>query len=354
MLSTPGRFPILTTLAVVAGCVRSDGPAPPDPLFLRPESPTPTPDTAATLPPTPPTPTAPTGDTGTLPTFDCSKIPELPDEAVQLKAPRGYNDLVFDADGAMIGSDTNVLIRATSADDAEVYATGIGTIYKMGVLPNGDIVAARSAGAGADIVRIDATGGSAPLGTGMLAYGLAVGSDGLVYAATNYTANGEAIVRIDPDTGEWEILVDAGAFPPRAIAFGRGEERLYWGTLSGGDVYGIDLDENLDPVGDPELVTTVPEGWHDTLEVDACGNLYVGTFFGAQIYRVETDGTGSVLLSWNTEQYGHGFEWGRAEGGWNDHAIYLTHPYIGSRVSEVDIGVPSAQWPGVVIGGGSL
>jgi hypothetical protein len=34
-------------------------------------------------------------------------------------------------------------------------------------------------------------------------------------------------------------------------------------------------------------------------------------------------------------------------GGWRHDAIYVTQPYNGNTVVEVDIGVPSRDWPGV-------
>lgn len=320
-----------------------------------PSIPVPTVDTAPE--PVPTGSTGTTGDTATAPpsAFDCASIPAVPSSVTALDAPRGYNDLVFDLDGAMIGSDQSSLVRATGATEAAVYAPTVGMVYKMGRLPGGDVVAARSAGAGGGIARVTPKGGVTLLGTGILGYGLAVGSDGQIYTATNYTASGDAIVRVDPDSGAWEIVVEAAAFPPRAIAFSRDFSRLYWGTLNGGGVYAIDLDAYLDPVGPAELVATLPEDWHDTLEVDACGNLYVGSVFGTQIFRVRTDGTIEVFIDWASfDDYGHGFEWGDAAGGWNEQAIYVTHPYVGSRVSEFVIGVPGAQWTGDVIGGATL
>ena len=60
------------------------------------------------------------------------------------------------------------------------------------------------------------------------------------------------------------------------------------------------------------------------------------------------------LIDWDFNSYGHGLEWGEPAGGWDDQTIYVTHPYIGSRVDAYFIGVPSAQWPGTVIGGATL
>jgi hypothetical protein len=88
--------------------------------------------------------------------------------------------------------------------------------------------------------------------------------------------------------------------------------------------------------------------------VDACGNIYVESFYGWKIYRIHADLSVTVLMSWSFDDYGHGFEWGVAEGGWDEQAIYITHPYIGERVEEVVMGVPGRAWPGTVIGGTTL
>ncbi len=293
-------------------------------------------------------------DTLPLPEFDCSTMPAMPAAAVNLEAPRGYNDLVFDSFGAMIGSDENVFWSATGADAATVYAAQIGMVYKMGILPGGDVVAARSAGQGGGVIRVDPAGGTTVLAPGLHGYGLAVGSDGQVYLGTNYTGGAEAIIRIDPDTGDAEQIVDCSNFPARAIAFNRDYSRLYFGTLNGGGVYGIDMDANLDPVGLPVRIRDVPDSWHDTLEVDACGQIYVGSVFSSSIFRINMDMTVTEIIDWNFNSYGHGFDWGGGVGDWDEMTIYVTHPYIGSRVDAFYLGVPSAQWEGTVIGGVTL
>jgi sugar lactone lactonase YvrE len=294
------------------------------------------------------------GDTGKVvetgvftPTFDCGTIPEPPFTATRLNAPRGYNDLVFDADGAMIGSDNNSLIKATSPDDSEVFAPSIGRIYKMGYLPSGDIVATTS---DRSIISITPDGTRSVLVGDFNGYGIAVGSDGMIYAGTNYNSPKPEIIRVDPASGKKTQLIDATDFAPRGLEFSHDYSTLYFGTTNNGHVYRVPLDKKLNPTDDPELLITMPTSWHDTVEVDACGNLYIGTFFGHQIYRVNTDLSVTQILAWNFDNYGHGFEWGSAVGGWDDHSIYVTHPYVGTWVDQIELGVPGRQWSGEVIG----
>jgi len=295
-------------------------------------------------------------DTNTviLEDFDCATIPEFPAAAVNLNAPRGYNDIVFDTNGAMIGSDEDQFWSATDADTATIYATGIGLVYKMGMLPTGEVVAARSNGEGGGVILVDPNGGKTVHAPGLNGYGLAIGNDGMIYLGTNYTGGAEAIIRIDPVTGDATQIVDCSDFPARAIAFNRDYSRLYFGTLSGNGVYGVDMDANLDPVGLPQLIRNVPDAWHDTLEVDACGQIYVGSVFSSSIFRINMDMSVTEIIDWNFNSYGHGFEWGNGIGPWEEQTIYVTHPYIGSRVDAFDLGVPGAHWVGNPIGGVTL
>ena len=316
-------------------------------------------DTGRAEPTTSPS-SAATGDSTPLDTasqlepFDCATVPFEAGPEVLLEAPRGYNDVVFTDDGTMVGSDTEALVRASSATTSELFVPGVGLVYKLDRLEGGDIVMSLGASAGGGVLRVTPSGGSTLLASGLLGHGMAVGPDGSVFLATNYTAGIDAIFQIDPDTGDAEMVIDASIAPPRDIAIHPDGTRLYWGTLDGGDVWAVDLDASGRPVLPAVRVAQVPNGWHDTVEVDACGNLYVGSVFASAIFRVRTTGEVQTLLDWSFDNYGHGLEWGDAQGGWNDRAIYVTHPYIGSRVTEVVVGVPGPDYRGPVLPEGKL
>ena len=298
--------------------------------------------------------TAVTADTAPpRPTFDCRQVPEQPGVEVMLDGPRGYNDVVFLDDGDLVGSDESALLRSATAADREVFVPGVGQIYKLDCLPDGDLVMSRSESAGGGVLRVTPDGGQTVLAAGLLGHGMAVGPHGAIWLATNYTAGAEAIFRIDPATGDAELMVDATFAPPRDIAFHPDGTRLYWGTLNGGEIWGVTLDASGAPLPDAQLVATVPEGWHDTVEVDACGNLYVGSVFESAIYRVFTDGRLQLLADWSFDDYGHGLAWGEG-GAWDEQTIYVAHPYVGSRVSELFLGVPGPRWDGEVTHSGRL
>ncbi|RME28042.1 MAG: hypothetical protein D6798_03330 [Deltaproteobacteria bacterium] len=225
-------------------------------------------------------------------------------------------------------------------------------MYKLGRLPDGDLVATTAT---SGLVRIAPSGSISTVVPGLRAYGLAVHPSGAVFAATNYTAGTDGIVRIDPATGDWELVEPLPA-TPRDIAFGPGFGTLYIGTTDGGAVLALRLDAQGEPTGPAAHLLDVPAAWHDTVEVDACGNLYVGSVFSTSIFRVRAaDGSVQEVLDWPpgfNGPYGHGLQWG--EGPWSDRSIFVAHPYVGSRVTEWAIGVPGARWPGTALGAAEL
>jgi hypothetical protein len=340
-------------LSVLMGCSEESGPKEKD-STTAPGSGTPTPGlTSSSIPPTG-TGTTTSTATETV-TFDCSTMPDMPLAEIPLDAPRGYNDLVFDLNGEMIGHDssTDVFMRATDEYTAVVHATENSTVYKMGMLSTGDFVANTN---NAGLILVTPAGAVSTLNQNVSGYGLAIFPDDSIYVATNYTVGADSIVRVDPVTGDYEILEELPV-TPRAIAFSRDFDVLYIGTTDNGLVYRLPLDANGDPTESASLLVNVPAAWHDTLEVDACGNVYVGSVFSASIFRVNADLSVDEVLAWGGGfggPYGHGLEWGDAKGGWNEMSAYVTQPYIGSRVTEYDLGVPGQAWPGTVIGGTTL
>ena len=96
------------------------------------------------------------------------------------------------------------------------------------------------------------------------------------------------------------------------------------------------------------FATGVGDGqYHDTLGVDICGYLWVANYWDSTLYRISP--SGDVLDYWeapgNGNTYGHGLVWGTGSDGWDDHMIYLPQPYNNYNVIEVNIGVPSKDWP---------
>lgn len=278
----------------------------------------------------------------------CDDVPTFNSGDTTLTGARGYHGLAFDAeDETIIGFDGSSLIKSTYAGSRSVFLPGLSGIQQMDRLPDGDLVLGDSSNG--RLLRVTDSGGSATISSGVgSVYGVAVGPDGKVWVA-----NGSAILRVDPDTGVAETIVTVAGWSAHSLNFNLDSTRLYIGSIgSGGNVYYVDLDEDLNAASEVFVFASgVGGGYHDGLEVDACGNLYVADYTTRGFYRVEPDGTVTTFSDIVSELYGHGAVWGNGVGGWRDDAIYQPQPYNGNTVREVVIGFGSADkvrtWNGV-------
>jgi hypothetical protein len=287
-------------------------------------------------------------DTGP-PAFDCSAVPDLPLEITQMDGHTAWHDVAFTADGYMVGWDWSALLKMSYAGDVELLAPTVGELEGMDFLSNGDLIAADSAMG--RLLRITEAGSVMNLSTGFsgegnaIPYGVLVGPDGMVYAA-----GGPYVHRVDPQSGDRETLVELAGRDLRAVHFSLDFDLMYIAarTISG-DVYAVELDDDLEPTGEPFVFTTGvgedgSEAWHDGLGVDVCGNLYVPEFTANNLYRVSPEGDVELIVDWDHDRYGHNVKWGSGVGGWKDQSIYLPQPYNGRTVVEVDLGVPGHGW----------
>jgi hypothetical protein len=102
--------------------------------------------------------------------------------------------------------------------------------------------------AGDGIIRINPEDGKDTIAAGLYAYGVIVGPDGMVYVG----GTGPAVLKLDPESGDWDEFVELpGGTTSRTIDFSPDYSKMYLGVLSGGVVYAVDLDESLEPLGDP-------------------------------------------------------------------------------------------------------
>lgn len=251
---------------------------------------------------------------------------------------RGYHGLAFDAsDGTVIGTDGGSLVKSTYGGSRSVFVPGIGSLQQMDWLPDGDLVAASTA-----LLRINSAGGSDTLSAAVAGvYGVTVGPDGNVYVASS-----TGVYRVEADSGDATLLVSlTGGQYPHSLNFNLDSTAMYIGTIgSGGVVYSVALDAELNPADEPEVYATgVGLGYHDGLEVDSCGNLYVADYSTRGFYRVEPDGNVTAISASVSALYGHGAVWGNGVGGWRADAIYQPQPYNGNTVREIVIGFGSGD-----------
>lgn len=301
----------------------------------------PTGDTGTTLPTGSTGSTASTGDTGTLPVIDCAALSPTPLSAGPVSGARAYHGIAI-TDGKLYGTDGSNLIEADGYGGSSVFLPGTGRMEQLDVMSDGTIVGI----SGSDIVQIFPTGGLTVLASVSNAYGIRVGPDDKVYVA-----DWSRITRIDPATGTVETWLDGGGVSPKVLDFSVDLTKMYIGSISdGGRVYEVDLDANYDPIAAPRVFASTPNTWHDGLEVDVCGNLYVAEYYERAMYRISPSGSVTEYFSpSDTSLYGHGVVFGNGEGPFDQMSMYIPQPYNGDTVSVIETGVPYRTYTGPVI-----
>jgi sugar lactone lactonase YvrE len=207
------------------------------------ETPLPPEDTAHE-PVTPPPRPNDTPDAGATPSepdpvaLDCSALPSAPLEFESLEGFTSSEDFVFDADGNYVGVDGNGnLVRISKSGQKQLWAPSIGSTAGMGMLPDGSVVFCEVA---QGAIKRAYPNGSVVVVLGGLLYpnGLDIGPDGFIYVAENSAGR---VRRIDPDTGEFSIVA-LGLQGPNGVAFSNDPGLLYVGSFEGSGVYKIELD----------------------------------------------------------------------------------------------------------------
>lgn len=273
--------------------------------------------------------------------YDCDTVPTTDFAGTPTAGARAYHGIAFDDVGNLIGWDgRSALIKATYEGDREVFLPGINAAEQIDRLPDGDFVMGDPWGG--NLLRISPEGASTVLASGVSGvYGVTTGPDGNVYVA-----NG-GVQRVEVATGTVTTLLNAppdGGWIAHSLEFNLDSTVLYIGTIGGGQLLGLPLDEDLNPSGDPTTLATVGSGWHDAVAVDACGKLWVPDYYSSGFYRVDLEaGTVTNAVPTGGRAYGHGAVFGTGINGWRRDAIYQPQPYNGSTVREVVVGVPTGD-----------
>lgn len=170
---------------------------------------------------------------------DCSKLSAIPAKFETLEGFTSSEDFAFDALGNYVGVDSDQnLVRISKDGKKELWAPAMGSVAGMGMLPDGSVVIA-DVGNGA-VKRVYPNGASTVVLGGLLyPNGLDIGPDGFIYVAENDAGR---VRRINPDNGEFTIVA-MGLFGPNGVAFSNDPKLLYIGSFEGSGVYRVEIAE---------------------------------------------------------------------------------------------------------------
>lgn len=269
---------------------------------------------------------------------DCTTLPVF-EQTAPFPAARANRSLLIDGP-RLIGWDTRNLIVAYSPFEADILVPSITAYGNAVALGDGDLLVSEHLG-NENVLRVTADGGVEVVAVGLRAYGMVEGPDGRIYA----TSEPDTIYRIDPVT--WETtpwLVFPAGVLPRISDFSPEGDRLYVGTRNeDGTVWVIDVDEDVEPVGEPRIHAQTRGSFHDGFAVDACGDLYVTSYFGSDLAHITPAGEVTVLAELTSETHLHGLSFGSGEGAWQADTLYLAQPNIGNVVSAWPLGRPGRR-----------
>ncbi len=272
--------------------------------------------------------------------YDCAAVPDSYDEPVTFDDARAYHGMVFLKDGSLVGWDgRSSIAKSPYEGEYEPWIPGMTYLEQFVQHPNGDLYTIRLEHG--EVIRITPEGGWETVMSGLYyGYGLTFGPDGRLYVV-----DGD-VWRLDLDTLESERLLrhptnDSWLY--RDVTFNEDTTKMYISKVYDLSVEVLDLDEHMDPVGEPTVFATVPGYWKDGLQMDACGYLWLPDYERHSLFRVSPDGAEVLeVLQTSEKEYGHGVEWGNGVG-WRQDAIYLPKPYDRAKVKELVIGVPDGR-----------
>lgn len=167
----------------------------------------------------------------------CDALPPAPLTFETLTGFTASEDFAFDAQGNYVGIDeSRNLVRISKSGAKQLWAPATGTTAGMAVLPDGSLVVCQVDKG--ELRRIHPNGASTVL-IGGLSYpnGMTLGPDGFVYVAENAAGR---VRRVNPDTGEFTVVA-MGLYGPNGVAFGTDASVLYVGSFEGAGVYRVDL-----------------------------------------------------------------------------------------------------------------
>jgi hypothetical protein len=269
---------------------------------------------------------------------DCDNLPEGPFELVKLDGPMASEDLAFDMEGYVIGSNDVSIFKSLYGGIPELFVPNINFRAGLRYLPNGHLVVCSDQTG--ELIRIDEQGVQHVI-LGGLSYpnGITVDLDGWVYF-TEQSAN--KVRRVHPFTGESTVLTTKVS-APNGLTFSPDYSTLYIGGFSGvGTIYAMSISEDGVPGKLVPWSTDIGTGMLDGMGADACGNVYVCDYGATVVYRISPDGQDKEIVingATISGTYLPNMQWGSGIGGWDPYSLYLPDGWK-KGIFEVKLGVP--------------
>ena len=206
-------------------------------------------------------------------------------------AAKGPDDLAFHPDGRLFWNDIafgEIGCRKTNGETSIAATIGAGN-NGIAFAPDGRMFVSQLF-LGTNLYEIDPDGKNAPrviadLGKNA-SNGMNVGPDGMLYGSGNLANN---VIRIDVDTGKWEVLA-TGVGVPSSIKFNHKGE-LHVLDDAGGTVSKVDLKS-----GKVELVATLPWPGLDNMCFAPDDRLFVSSAADGYLWEITGPDTQRVVI----------------------------------------------------------
>jgi hypothetical protein len=274
----------------------------------------------------------------------CKNIPKGPFPLVKLQGPIASEDLAFDSEGHVVGSNDKAIFKSEYGKSPQVWVPSINFRAGLRYLPTGDLMVNNDTKGQLQRIEPD---GTINVVLSNLAYpnGMTVDMEGYVYV-TEHDAN--RVLRVEPYSKTFEVLSQGTIKNPNGIAFNAKYDKLFVAGFSGvGTIYVFNRAPDGTFSGPSNFATNVGTGWLDGIGIDICGNLYIADYYATKIYRFPPDGSSFETVmsgAGGSNIYLPNMQWGSGLGGWRRDRLYLPDGW-NKGVFEVDIGVNTGPVP---------
>ena len=279
-----------------------------------------------------------------LPEAECDALPPGPLPSTPVHG-HANEDITFDVDGDLIGADgAQNLWRAGSDGSKSMILPNSGVRAGLRSMWWDGRLASAQYATGA-IYAIDPRTGSKELLVANLGLptGIETGLDESIWFTE--IASGR-LQRFHVPTSTL-TLVASGHGKLQGLSFSPDYDLLYFAAIEESRIYAIDIDpETMDALGEPWVFAEDAGNTTDGLGVDACGNVYVGSWMIARVYRYAPDGSGPEMLvdEPGADHALGNFAWGSEVGGWSPTRIYTVETGK-ATVRALDLGVREKPRP---------